>query len=152
VTLRTASLFALALTALFITLPTTPVEAALQDDATEEDSPLLQEMDVLQDQLKLLRRNLKKPEENPASLKAIQEMQRAAVACKAMDFPMAEAAEGEAKAELIKGYKLEMISLIETILLMERAILNDDNDGARELYKTIKGFEDSGHEKFTDEG
>jgi len=152
VTLRTASLFALALTALFITLPTTPIEAARQLETADDDSPLLQEMDVIQDQLKLLRRSLKKPEENPASLKAIQEMQRAAVACKAMDFPMAEAAEGEAKAELIKGYKLEMISLIETILLMERAILNDDNDGARELYKTIKGFEDSGHEKFTDEG
>lgn len=151
-TLRTASLFALALTVLFITLPTTPIEAALQDDATEEDSPLLQEMDVLQDQLKLLRRNLKKPEENESSLKAIQEMERSAVACKGMSFPMAEAVEGEAKAELIKGYKLEMIAMIETILQMERALLADDNDKARELYKTIKGFEDSGHEKFTDEG
>jgi hypothetical protein len=152
VTLRTASLFALALTALFIALPTTPIEAALQDDATEEDSPLLQEMDVLQDQLKLLRRNLKKPEENESSLKVIQEMERSAVACKGMSFPMAEAVEGEAKAELIKGYKLEMIAMIETILQMERALLADDNDKARELYKTIKGFEDSGHEKFTDEG
>ena len=151
-TLRTASLFAVVLTALFITLPTTPIEAARQLETVDDDSPLLQEMDVIQDQLKLLRRNLKKPEENPASLKAIQEMQRAAVACKAMDFPMAEAAEGEAKAELIKGYKLEMISMIETILQMERALLADDNDKARELYKTIKGFEDSGHEKFTDEG
>ena len=54
--------------------------------------------------------------------------------------------------QLIKGYKLEMIAMIETILQMERALLEDDNDKARELYKTIKGFEDSGHEKFTDEG
>jgi hypothetical protein len=152
VTLRSATLFALALTALFITLPTTPVEAARQLETADDDSPLLQEMDVIESQLKLLRRNLKKPEENANSLKAIQEMQRAAVACKAMSFPMAEAAEGEAKAEILKGYKLEMIGMIETILSMERALLNDDNDKARELYKTIKGFEDSGHEKFTDEG
>ena len=151
-TLRSATLFALALTALFITLPTTPVEAARQLETVDDDSPLLQEMDVIEGQLKLLRRNLKKPEENATSLKAIQEMQRAAVACKAMSFPMAEAAEGEAKAEILKGYKLEMIGMIETILSMERALLNDDNDKARELYKTIKGFEDSGHEKFTDEG
>ena len=151
-TLRTASLFALALTTLFIALPAAPIEAARQLETADDDSPLLKEMDVLEAQLKFLRRNLKKPEENAASLTAIQEMQRAAVACKAMSFPMAEAAEGEAKAELVKGYKLEMIDLIETILSMERALLNDDNDGARELYKTIKGFEDSGHEKFTDEG
>ena len=151
-TLRTTSLLVLSLTALFIALPTTPLEAARQPELADDDSPLLKEMDILQDQLKSLRRNLKKPEENESSLKAIQEMERSAVACKGMSFPMAEALEGEAKAALIKGYKLEMIAMIETILEMERALLEDDNDKARELYKTIKGFEDSGHEKFTDEG
>ena len=151
-TLRTTSLLVLSLTALFIALPTTPLEAARQPEFADDDSPLLKEMDILQDQLKSLRRNLKKPEENANSLKAIQEMERSAVACKGMSFPMAEALEGEAKAALIKGYKLEMIAMIETILEMERALLEDDNDKARELYKTIKGFEDSGHEKFTDEG
>ena len=149
--LRSASLFALALTALFLALPSTPVEAARQDEATEDDTPLLKDMEVIQDQLKFLRRNLKKPEENPASLAALQEMQRAAVACKGMSFPMADRAEGEAKAELIKGYKLETIGLIESMLQMERALLEGDNDKARELYKTVKAFEDSGHEKFTEE-
>ena len=150
--LRTTSFFALALAALFLALPSAPAEAALQDGATEEDSPLLKDMEVIQDQLKFLRRNLKKPEENPASLAALQEMQRAAVACKGMPFPMADRAEGEAKAELIKGYKLETIGLIESMLQMERALLAGDNDKARELYKTVKAFEDSGHEKFTEEG
>ena len=100
---------------------------------------------------KFLRRNLKKPEENPNSLIALQEMQRAAVACKGMSFPMADRAEGEAKAELQKGYKLEMIGCIEAMLQMERALLEGDNDKARELYKTVKAFEDSGHEKYTEE-
>jgi len=150
--LRTTSFFALSLVALFLALPSAPAEAARQDDATEEDSPLLKDMEVIQDQLKFLRRNLKKPEENPASLAALQEMQRAAVACKGMSFPMADRAEGEAKAELIKGYKLETIGLIESMLQMERALLAGDNDKARELYKTVKAFEDSGHEKFTEEG
>ena len=149
---RSTSLFALALAALFLALPSAPAEAARQDEATEEDTPLLKDMEVIQDQLKFLRRNLKKPEENPASLAALQEMQRAAVACKAMDFPMAEAAEGEAREKLLTGYKLEMIALIESMLQMERALLAGDNDTARELYKTIKAFEESGHEKFTDEG
>ena len=149
--LRTTSFFALSLVALFLALPSAPAEAARQDDATEEDSPLLKDMEVIQDQLKFLRRNLKKPEENPASLAALQEMQRAAVACKGMSFPMADRAEGEAKAELIKGYKLETIGLIESMLQMERALLEGDNDKARELYKTVKAFEDSGHEKFTEE-
>ena len=150
--LRTTSFFALSLVALFLALPSAPAEAARQDDATEEDSPLLKDMEVIQDQLKFLRRNLKKPEENPASLAALQEMQRAAVACKGMSFPMADRAEGEAKAELIKGYKLETIGLIESMLQMERALLEGDNDKARELYKTVKAFEDSGHEKYTEEG
>jgi len=149
--LRSTSLFALALAALFFALPSAPAEAAHQDEATEDDSPLLKDMEVIQDQLKFLRRNLKKPEENPASLAALQEMQRAAVACKGMPFPMADRAEGEAKAELIKGYKLETIGLIESMLQMERALLEGDNDKARELYKTVKAFEDSGHEKFTEE-
>ena len=149
--LRTTSFFALSLVALFLALPSAPAEAARQDDATEEDSPLLKDMEVIQDQLKFLRRNLKKPEENPASLAALQEMQRAAVACKGMSFPMADRAEGEAKAELIKGYKLETIGLIESMLQMERALLEGDNDKARELYKTVKAFEDSGHEKYTEE-
>jgi len=151
-TLRATPLFALALIALFLALPSAPAEAARQDEATEDDSPLLKDMEVIQDQLKFLRRNLKKPEENPASLAAIQEMQRAAVACKAMDFPMAEAAEGEAREKLLTGYKLEMIEMIESMLQMERALLAGDNDAARELYKTIKAFEESGHEKYTDEG
>ena len=149
--LRTTSFFALSLVALFLALPSAPAEAARQDDATEEDSPLLKDMEVIQDQLKFLRRNLKKPEENPASLAALQEMQRAAVACKGMSFPMADKAEGEAKAELLKAYKLETIGLIESMLQMERALLEGDNDKARELYKTVKAFEDSGHEKFTEE-
>ena len=150
--LRTTSFFALSLVALFLALPSAPAEAARQDDATEEDSPLLKDMEVIQDQLKFLRRNLKKPEENPASLAALQEMQRAAVACKGMSFPMADRAEGEAKAELLKGYKLETIGLIESMLQMERALLAGDNDKARELYKAVKAFEDSGHEKYTEEG
>jgi len=149
---RTTSLLTLSLAALFFALPSAPVEAARQDEATEDDSPLLKDMEVIQDQLKFLRRNLKKPEENPASLAALQEMQRAAVACKGMPFPMADRAEGEAKAELIKGYKLETIGMIESMLQMERALLEGDNDKARELYKTIKAFEESGHEKYTDEG
>ena len=115
---RSTSLFALALAALTFALPSAPAEAARQDEATEDDSPLLKDMEVIQDQLKFLRRNLKKPEENPASLAAIQEMQRAAVACKAMDFPMAEAAEGEAREKLLTGYKLEMIEMIESMLQM----------------------------------
>ena len=149
--LRSISLFALALAALTLTLPSAPAEAARQDGAAEEDSPLLKDMEVIQDQLKFLRRNLKKPEEHPASLAALQEMQRAAVACKGMSFPMADRAEGEAKAELIKGYKLETIGMIESMLQMERALLEGDNDKARELYKTVKAFEDSGHEKYTEE-
>ena len=80
-TLRTTSLLVLSLTALFIALPTTPLEAARQPELADDDSPLLKEMDILQDQLKSLRRNLKKPEENANSLKAIQEMERSAVAC-----------------------------------------------------------------------
>ena len=151
-TLRSISLFSFALAALFLVLPSAPAGAARQDEATEDDSPLLKDMEVIQDQLKFLRRNLKKPEENPASLAALQEMQRAAVACKGMSFPMADKAEGEAKAELIKGYKLETIDMIESMLQMERALLEGDNDKARELYKTIKAFEESGHEKYTDEG
>jgi soluble cytochrome b562 len=149
--LRSISLFSFALAALFLVLPSAPAGAARQDEATEDDTPLLKDMEVIQDQLKFLRRNLKKPEENPASLAAIQEMQRAAVACKAMDFPMAEAAEGEAREKLLTGYKLEMIGLIESLLQMERALLAGDNDKARELYKTVKAFEDSGHEKFLEE-
>ena len=149
--LRSTTLSVFALAALFFALPSAPVEAARQDEATEDDSPLLKDMEVIQDQLKFLRRNLKKPEENPASLAALQEMQRAAVACKGMSFPMADRAEGEAKAELIKGYKLETIGLIESMLQMERALLEGDNDKARELYKTVKAFEDSGHEKFLEE-
>lgn len=149
--LRTTSLFALALAALSLALPSAPAEVKSQDEAVEDDSPLLKEMEVIQDQLKFLRRNLKKPEENPASLAALQEMQRAAVACKGMSFPMADRAEGAAKAELVKGYKLETIGLIESMLQMERALLAGDNDKARELYKTVKAFEDSGHEKYTEE-
>jgi len=148
--LRLTSLFALSLLALSFALPSAPTAPARVDDG-EEDSPLLKDMEVIQDQLKFLRRNLKKPEENPASLAALQEMQRAAVACKGMSFPMADRAEGEAKAELQKGYKLEMIGCIEAMLQMERALLEGDNDKARELYKTVKAFEDSGHEKYTEE-
>lgn len=141
---------ALALGALaFPLLSTAPSAAALDDDETE----LAKQMHVVEDGLRALRRSLRDPATYPDALETVVECQAAALASKGQVPAMAaRVPEGERDA-FVKGYRKEMIAVVEGFLKLERALLEgQDPDALKEIYGAIKGLEDGGHERYTEDG
>ena len=117
-----------------------------------DESELDQHMLVIEDHLTTLRRGLRKPEKNAESLVQIAEMQQAALASKLLAPRMTESLPDAERAAFVVAYRKEMITTLRTMLDLEEAVLDSDNERAQELYKALKLAEDSGHEKFTADG
>jgi soluble cytochrome b562 len=117
-----------------------------------EETPLMQQMLVLKDGMKFLRRGLRNPEKNAESLEWVQKMQENALASKRLIPVMAKEVAEEKRAEFTLNYRREMIVLLQELLKLESVVLDGNNDEAREIYKTLKTMEVDGHEKFTTGG
>lgn len=118
--------------------------------AAAEDTELAKQMEEMQDHLKKLRRSLKSPEENAASLESLAKIQQATVAAKS-ETPAKAAQVPEAeRAKFVAGYRKDMAALLEHLCKIEVALLDNDNAKAEDLFKEIKQIEDDGHEKYSD--
>jgi soluble cytochrome b562 len=116
-----------------------------------DETPLAKAMEEMQDELKKLRKSVKAPTENAASLASLDKLQAATVASKAM-VPAKAAKMPEAeKAKFVAAYRKDMALLLEHLCKIEVAVADGDNAKAEELFKGIKKLEDDGHEKYTDE-
>ena len=124
-------------------------EAAPRDD---EETPMHQQMEVIEDGLKSLRRGLRKPENNPQSLETVLAMQQAAWVCKGLEPAMMSSVPEAERAQFLADYRKDMAICMKAMLDLEIALLDGDNEKAQELYKTLKIQEDEGHEKFTEDG
>ena len=56
------------------------------------------------------------------------------------------------QAAFKRDFRLGMIEALEAYLELERALLEERDDDARELYKKASGLEDPAHERFTEDG
>ena len=129
----------------------------LQDGDVQQD-PVLEETDLDRDmlevkaQVRLLRRSLRSPDKNEASLKSLQILQTHVLAAKARiprntkDLPEAE------RAAYVLSYRADMLKFLIIAIEVESALIAGDMDGAQELFKSFREQEDPAHEKFTDEG
>ena len=126
-----------------------PVNSRFAEAA--EDTELAKQMEVIQDNLKKLRKSVKSAAENAQSLESLDKMQQATVASKAMTPAKAKSVPEAERAKFLAGYRKDMAALLEHLCKIEMALLDNDNAKAEELFKGLKKVEDDGHEKYSDE-
>jgi indole-3-glycerol phosphate synthase len=111
-------------------------------------SELSNTMSDIDDAMKKLRRDLRKPEKNEESLQLIAEIEKNMLACKSMTPTKAQKIPEADRAKFVTAYRKEMAGVISTFCQMEQALLDGDNAKAQALYKTITTTEDKDHDRF----
>ena len=119
--------------------------------ARADDTPLAKQMEEMQDHLKKLRKSIKTPAENAASLESLDKLQLATVASKNLVPAKAATLPEAERAKFVAGYRKEMVGLLEHLCKIEVALVDNDTAKAAELFKGLKKIEDDGHEKYSDE-
>jgi len=128
-------------------------EEALQEPAQEEEvGPLEERMLVLKRGMRSLRRGLKDPEKDTASLKIVTEMAAAVGQGKLLPPPMIEAVPEEKRDDFLLEYRKSMVSMQMELLKLEMGLLEGDRKAAKASYESLKEMEDAGHERFTEDG
>ncbi len=118
----------------------------------ESETELAQQMEIVEDGLRTLRRSVRNPEKTADSLTAVIACERAIMACKG-EVPSMAAKLPEAERKVfVTAFRLEMVNLLEKFLALEKALLEGRNDDLRDLYKALKALEDPAHERFTEDG
>jgi len=121
---------------------------ARADEEKKQKSELHKKMEKIDEGMKKLKRTLKKPDQNEASLKVISTIIALAGECKEMiPSQAAKLPEGDRK-KFVDDYQKSMIQLIATMDDMKKAVEAGDNKKAIELHKALKDQEEDGHDKF----
>jgi len=117
------------------------------DDATV----LAQNMEIVEDGLRALRRSLRDPAAAADSLATLAACEAAVLACK-LERPIKTAGLPEAEREaFVKAFRVEMIGLVSGFLELEKAVLEgQDAEATKAIWDRIKALEDPSHERFTD--
>jgi len=125
---------------------------AISAPQEEEETELEKQMVVVEDGVKALRRSTRDPSRVAESLATLATVQAAALAAK-QEVPVMAAAipEGEREA-FVKGYRKEMVIFVTSLLELETALLDGDADVIKAAYRTVHDMEDSGHDRFTEDG
>ena len=121
---------------------------AVAEEAKVKKSELSGEMEDMDESMKKLKRTVRKAEQNPESLKLIAEMQAKCVSSKGMIPTKVEKLPEAERAKFITAYRKEMAAVIIDLCQMEQALLDGDNDKAKEIYKAIGEREDKDHDLF----
>lgn len=146
----------LGLAALCLALPlasgSLTAERVAQDPVEIEETELDKDMLEVKAKVRSLRRSLRDPAQNEASLADLQILETRVLTAKARiprntkDLPEAE------RAAYVLAYRADMITFLSTALAVESSLLAGDQEAAQEHFKSFRAQEDPAHEKFTDEG
>lgn len=147
---------------LALSLPTAAALArprpALQDGGAgaqpaqgEPETPLKAAMEDLDESLGRLRRALRDDTQPAEALAAVAAMEEATLRAKGLVPPIAEQAPEAERAALVRDYRKLLVELMASQLALETELLDGDLEGARERFKEVRAFEDTGHERFTEE-
>src|SRR5688572_31355351 len=85
---------------------------AVRPAMAAEDTELAKQMEAIQDAQKKLRKSIKSPGENAASLEALTAMQQATVACKALVPAKAVKMPEAEKAKFVSAYRKDMVAML----------------------------------------
>ena len=122
------------------------------DPQEKAESELEKQMVVVEDGVKALRRSTRDPSRLAESLATLATVQAAALASK-QEVPAmaARVPEGERSA-FVSGYRKEMVVFLTRLLELETALLDGEADAIKAAYRIVYDMEDSGHERFTEDG
>jgi len=134
-----------------------PSHVPLQDPEGEaaeehEETPMEIQMERVEAAMRSLRRSVRKPESRADSLGHVQECQEGLMLAKPLAPMMAAKIPEAERPAFVRDYRLGMIEALEAYLELERALLEERDDDAKELYKKAAGLEDPAHELFTEDG
>lgn len=117
-----------------------------------EATPMEEQMERVEDAMRSLRRSVRKPESRSDSLAHVQECQEGLLLSKDLDPMMLPRVPEAEQAAFRRDFRLGMVEALEVYLELERALLEERDDDAKELYKKAAGLEDPAHELFTEDG
>ena len=128
-------------------------EPVAQDPEQAEDDhgPLETAMLEVKASIRALRRSLKKPEQDAASLTSITRLQSAMVLAKGEAPRMTASLPEDKRAAFVSAYRSEMIELLEASFLLERAVLAQDREAVTAAFAGMRGLEDPAHERFIED-
>jgi hypothetical protein len=113
-----------------------------------DDTPLAEQMDVMNDAYKAMRRETD-PAKGAALARTAQDaMVKAIVETPAMVVGMQE---GPEKAKASAEYRKMMGGLIATLAELELAFLNNDMAKVKEIIEAMRDVKKQGHDKFIEE-
>ena len=127
------------------------LQGAGQEEPEEEASVLTTNMETINGGLRNLRRRVKDPEQRATCLEIVHEIQLAVVIAKNESFPMADKAEGEAREELLSGFRKGMAQVLAVTAELEIAIIESRGDDAARVLKRLNEMKEEAHEVYQED-
>lgn len=117
-----------------------------------DDHGALEEgMEAIKSSIRSLRRSLKKPEMDAASLATVAKMQVATIRAKGEVPHMTGTLPEQEQPAFVKAYRHEMIRLMRATLTLEAAIVDGEREAIQEAFSALRKLEDPAHERFTED-
>lgn len=116
------------------------------------EDPLHEHMEDIEHGLKRMRRILQDPTKRAECLEALVGMEHAALEAKQGTPPMTEKLPEAERAAFVTNYRKMATELIGKMLALEVALLDDEQPAIDAAFKELRGMEDKGHERFTEDG
>jgi hypothetical protein len=116
----------------------------------EEVSPLVEAMEILHDNERIMKKALKGEGDFAKALVAVVGMQDGAQKAKVLTPPMMETLDAPKRAAFLKGYRLEMIAMTKDLLDLEVLILENKLEESRTKFREVRDHEGVGHERYSE--
>lgn len=148
-----APLALLACGALGMTALATDSTPDVQDDAAEEvaeeENPLHESMEILQQNLRAMRKLMRDPEMKDEALAACRAMEGAVlVGLQNIPEPQEGDLAEQSAFEYQLGFKQRMHATYGTLLELEVALEAGDGDSAKDLYRALGAHKKDGHDAY----
>ena len=115
----------------------------------DDEFPLADAMGLMNSGQRKLRRMLKKPEQKDETIAVIQTMQSASITAYGLAPPAPEdQTSDEAKAEWRIGFQRRILSVTDTLLELELAVVKGDSEAAQAAYTGLAAIKKGGHDTY----
>jgi len=112
---------------------------------------LIDHMDLMQESLRTLKRQILDPRKNADSANLVAEMLIHAANAKQMTPPKVRDLPSAERTDFLLAYRKKMNGLCKALLDLESALLENDNTAAHKHLETVLDFRFKGHREFKQE-
>jgi len=123
-----------------------------QEEPAATDTPMMVEMEKIEQAANFLRRSIADPAQDAESLQQIAVAQQAILVSKLLPPKMAANVPEAERPKFLAEYRKTMAQLLIEFATLERAVIDGDREAAKAAYKRLHSMEEDGHAEFTDGG